>query len=198
MGKVTAGATVSLDGFIARPDDSVGPLFDWFSAGDTPFKTPGGHWSFTVSAASAALMAETWRAVGALVTGRRTFDYTDGWGGERPLGVPVVVVTSRPTPEAWREAHPGAPFTFVTEGGVERAVAEAMAIAGDKDVSVGMASVVQQCLATGLLDEVAIDLAPVTLGEGIRYLDLIGEIRLEQVGLVQGTGVTHLRYRVLR
>ena len=198
MGKVTAGATVSLDGFIARPDDSVGPLFDWFGAGDTTFKTPGGHWSFQVSTASAALLAETWGVVGALVTGRRTFDYTGGWGGEHPLNVPVVVVTSRPAPEAWREAHPDAPFTFVTEGGVERAVAEAKAIAVGKDVAVGMASVVQQCLATGLLDEIAIDLVPVTLGEGVRYLDQVGEVRLEQVGLVPGTGVTHLRYRVLR
>lgn len=198
MGKVTAGATVSLDGFIARRDNSVGPLFDWFGTGDTTYKTPGGHWSFEVSAASAALLSETWGAIGALVTGRRTFDYTDGWGGEHPLNVPVVVVTSRPVPEGWVAAHPDAPFTFATEGGVERAVAEATAIAGDKDIAVGMASVVQHCLAAGLLDEIAVDLVPVTLGEGVRYLDQVGEVRLEQVGLVQGTGVTHLRYRVVR
>ena len=86
----------------------------------------------------------------------------------------------------------------MTEGGVERAVAEATAIAGDKDVAVGMASVVRQCLAAGLLDEVAIDLVPVTLGAGTRFLDAVGEARLEQVGLVEGTGVTHLRYRVVR
>lgn len=198
MGKVIAGASVSLDGFISRPDDSPGPVFDWFGAGDTEFKTPGGHWAFNVSAASAALLSETWGAIGALVTGRRTFDYTDGWAGQHPLNVPVVVVTSRPAPDEWVAAHPDAPFTFVTEDGVERAVAEAKAIAGDKDVAVGMASVVRQCLAAGLLDEVGIDLVPVTLGEGVRYLDAVGEVRLEQVGLVQGTGVTHLRYRVVR
>ncbi len=79
---------------------------------------------------------------------------------------------------------------------MERAVAEATAIAGDKDVAVGMASVVRQCLAAGLLDEIGVDLVPVTLGSGVRYLDQVGEVRLEQVGLVQGTGVTHLRYRV--
>lgn len=196
MGKVIAGATVSLDGFIARPDDSVGPLFDWYGAGDTTFKTPGGHWSFRVSAASAALLRETWGGIGALVHGRRTFDHADGWGGEHPVGAPVVVVTSRPAPAEWIAAHPGAPFTFVD--GIERAVAEAKAIAGDRDISVGMASVVRQCRAAGLLDEIAIDLVPVLLGEGIRYLDQVGEVRLEQVGLAQGTGVTHLRYRVVR
>ena len=196
MGKVVAGATVSLDGFIARPDHQVGPLFDWFGAGDTTFKTLGGHWSFNVSAASAVLLRESWATIGALVHGRRTFDHTDGWGGEHPVGAPVVVVTSRPAPADWLAAHPAAPFTVVD--GVGRAVAEAKAIAGGKDVSVGMASVVRQSLAAGLLDEIAIDLVPVTLGEGIRYLDQVGEVRLEQVGLVQGTGVTHLRYRVVQ
>ena len=106
MGTVTAGASVSLDGFISRPDDSPGPVFDWLMAGDTPFKAPGGHWAFKVSAASAVLLGETWGAIGALVTGRRTFDYADGWAGEHPLGVPVVVVTSARSPRSGSRPTP--------------------------------------------------------------------------------------------
>lgn len=197
MGRVIAGATVSLDGYIARPDDSVGPLFDWYAAGDTPFKSPGGHWRFMVSAASAALLRETWAGIGAYVTGRRSFDHTGGWAGEHPLGVPVVVLTSRPAPEAWLVTHPDAPFTFVTDG-LERALALARETAGNMDVAVGMASLASQCLRAGLLDELAIDLAPVTLGGGVRYLDDVGAGALELTRVVAGTGVTHLRYRVVR
>ena len=196
MGKVIAGATVSLDGFIARPDDTVGPLFDWYGTGETEVRPPGGDWLWKVSPASAAHLRELLATTGALVIGRRTFDITGGFGGQHPFAVPVFVVTHA-APQNW--AHPDAPFTFVTEG-VERAVALAKATAGDKNVAVGMASLVRQCLQAGLLDEIGIDLAPVLLGAGVRYLDALGAdpIPLERIRTVEGSGVTHLRFRVAR
>jgi len=196
MGKVIAGATVSLDGYIARPDDTVGPLFDWYGNGEVEVRPPGWDRPWTVSPASAAHLRDLLATTGALVIGRRTFDLTGGFGGRHPFDVPVFVVTHA-VPDGWVRAHPDAPFAFVTEG-VERAVALAKATAGDKNVAVGMASLVRQCLQAGLLDEIGIDLAPVLLGAGVRYLDEIGPeaVTLEQIGMVAGTRVTHLRYRV--
>jgi dihydrofolate reductase len=102
-------------------------------------------------------------SVGALVCGRTLFDRTDGWGGRHTLDVPVVVVTHR-VPADWVDAHPEAPFTFVTDG-VTAAVAHAQTLAGDRDVAVTGGTVARQCLDQGLLDEVAIDLVPVVMGE---------------------------------
>ena len=88
--------------------------------------------------------------------GRTLFDFTDGWGGRHTLDVPVVVVTHR-VPTAWVEAHPDAPFHFVTDG-IETAVAKAKELAGDRDVTVSAGTMARQCLELGLLDEVAVDL----------------------------------------
>ena len=95
---------------------------------------------FKVSAQSAELLRETRRTTGALVTGRRTFDLTRGWGGRHPLDVPVFVVSHTVPQEEW--VHEGSPFTFVTDG-LESALERAKAIAGDKDVGVIGASLVQ-------------------------------------------------------
>src|SRR6266540_3344869 len=116
-----------------------------------------------VSAQTAEFLKETRETTGALVFGRRTFDLTHGWGGKHPLDVPVFVVSSSVPPE-W--VYEGSPFTFVTDG-LESALAQAKAVAGDKDVGVGAASIVQQCIRAGLLDEIHIDLVPV-LHEGDR------------------------------
>jgi dihydrofolate reductase len=132
---------------------------------------------------------------GALVCGRRIFDHTKGWAGNPPMGNPTFVVTHRPAPDDW-PPHTAAPFTFVTEG-VESAVAQAKA-ASNGNVSITGANVVQQCLNFGLVDEVRIDLVQVLLGRGIRYFDNIENTsaEFEQVEVVEGAGVTHLRYRV--
>ena len=201
MGTVMTGFTMSIDGFIADPNDGVDWLFTWYTGGETDYRFPGdpdNHLATRVSPASAALLREQTESTGALVVGRRLFDLTDGWGGRHPLDVPVVVVTHR-VPEAWVEAHAGAPFTFVTEG-VERAVEQARALAGGRNVGVGGADVAQQCIRAGLVDEIAVELVPVLLGEGIRYFDHLGPepIALEQTRLVEGHGVTHLRFRVVR
>ena len=91
------------------------------------------------------------------------------------------------------------PFTFVTDG-VESAVEQAKAIAGDKDVAVGAASIAQQCLRTGLLNEVHIDLVPVLLGSGIRLFEHLGTepIELERTRVREAPGVTHLTFRVVK
>ena len=194
MGKVVTGFSTSLDGFIAGPGDDVQHLFKWMSSGDTAYHFPGGM-TVKVSPASAEVLHGRVRAAGALVTGRRQFDNTHGWGGRHPVDVPVFVVTHE-APAAWLSKE-GTPFTFVTEG-VEAAIAQAQAVAGDKVVIVDGANVVQQAIRAGLVDEIGIDLIPVLLGQGVRYFDHLGPhpIELEQIELTEAPGVTHMRFKV--
>jgi dihydrofolate reductase len=204
MGKVSVGLTMSLDGFIAGPKD--GPerplgeggdrLFEWFDSGDTEYSLPGTELVFKVSAQSAELLTEVEKTMGAFVTGRRTFDITNGWGGNPPLGVPTFVVTHS-VPQEW--VYEGSPYTFVTDG-VESAVEQAKTVAGDKGVAVGAASIVQQCIRAGLLDEVTVNLVPVLLGGGVRLFDHLGPapIELKSKGVIEGFGVTHLTFRVVK
>jgi len=204
MGIVRTGHSTSLDGFIAGPND--GPeapmgeggerLLAWYSAGDTEYRLPGTGMVFKVSPQSAELLRETRRTTGALVTGRRTFDLTNGWGGGHPLDVPVFVV-SHTVPQEW--VYEGSPFTFVTDG-LESAVEQARAVAGENDVGVIGANLVQQCIRAGLLDEIHLDLVPVLLGDGVRLFDQwgTGTIDLEITRVVEGAGVTHLTFRVVR
>ena len=202
MGKVTMGLSMSLDGFIAGPNDGPeAPLgeggehvFAWYSGGDTEYKLPGTEMVFTVSPQSAEILWEAHGRMGAFVTGRRTFDLANGWGGSPPLGVPTFVVTHT-VPQEW--VHEGSPFAFVTDG-VESAVRQAKAVAGDRDVAVGAASIVQQCIRAGLLDEIHVDLVPVLLGDGVSLFDRLGTgpIELERTELVEAPGVTHLTFRV--
>ncbi len=130
------------------------------------------------------------------MTGRRTFDITNGWGGSPPLGVPTFVVTHT-VPQEW--VYEGSPFTFVTDG-VESAVEQAKAVAGDKDAAVGAASIAQQCIGAGPLDEIHVDLTPVLLGDGVRLFDHLGTkpIELQSTRVVEGAGVTHLTFRVVK
>src|SRR5919112_960877 len=139
MGKVTSGLTMSLDGFIAGPND--GPehplgengmrLFSWYEGGDAEYVVPSGEMTFKVSPRSAEMLRGVFSSLGAIVTGRRTFDITNGWGGRHPMDVPVVVLTHS-VPDGWERE--GKHFTFVTEGGIEAAVAKARELAGDKNV----------------------------------------------------------------
>ena len=204
MGKVATGLSMSLDGFIAGPNDGPGQplgegggrLFEWFSAGDTEYGLPGTEMVFRVSQQSAEMLREAHAGMGAFVTGRRTFDISNGWGGSPPLGVPTFVVTHA-VPGEW--VYEGSPFTFVTDG-VEGAVEKARAAAGDRDVAVGAASIAQQCIRAGLLDEVHVDLVPVLLGDGVRLFEHLGAgpIELESTRVIEGAGVTHLTFRVVK
>ena len=204
MGKVAVGLTMSLDGFIAGPND--GPerplgeggerLFEWYSGGDTEYEMPGTGMVFRISPQSVELLREVNERMGAFVTGRRTFDIANGWGGNPPLGVPTFVVTHS-VPEEW--IYEGSPYTFVTDG-VERAVELAKEVAGDRDVAVGAANIAQQCIRAGLLDEVHANLAPVLLGGGIRLFEHLGTtpIDLESTRVIEAPSVTHLTFRVVK
>ena len=194
MGSVGTGFSMSLDGFIARPNGDVGPLFDWYFTANASHEISTGDHSFNVSDEGAELIEQASHATGALVTGRRGYEVANAWGGKHPLDVPIFVVTHTPD-QAWMKE--GSPFTFVTDG-VESAIRQAQAVAGAKTVAVASASIVQQCLRLGLLDEIHIDLAPVLLGSGIRLFDHLDglEIRLEDAEVSTGPGVTHLTYRV--
>ncbi len=204
MGKVAVGLTMSLDGFIAGPND--GPerplgeggerLFEWYSGGDTEYEMPGTGMVFRISPQSVELLREVNERMGAFVTGRRTFNIANGWGGNPPLGVPTFVVTHS-VPEEW--VYEGSPYTFVTDG-VEKAVELAKEVAGDMDVAVGAASIAQQCIRAGLLDEVHVNLAPVLLGGGVRLFEHLGTapIELESPRVIEAPGVTHLTFRVIK
>jgi dihydrofolate reductase len=204
MGKVSTGLSMSLDGYIAGlndgPENPLGDggdrLFEWYSSGNTEYTMPDGEMTVEVSSKSAEHLQEVNRTTGALVTGRRTFDITDGWSGRHPMDVPVFVVTHT-VPEEWDTEE--SLFTFVTDG-VESAVEQAKEVAGDKDVGVGAASIVQQSIEAGLLDEIHIDLVPVLLGDGVRLFDNLDTepIGLECTSVVEAPGVTHLGYRVVR
>ncbi len=112
------------------------------------------------------------------------------------MNIPVVVMTHS-VPKEW--AGKDSIFTFVSDG-IEAAIAQAKKIAGDKDVAVGTASVTQQCLRAGLLDEIHIDLAPVLLGGGVRLFDVFGNgpVELERTDVVRAPGITHLSFRVVK
>jgi dihydrofolate reductase len=204
MGRVAVGLTMSLDGFIAGPND--GPerplgeggerLFEWYSGGDTEYELPGTGMVFRISPESVELLREVNERMGAFVTGRRTFDIANGWSGNPPLGIPTFVV-AHSVPEEW--VYEGSPYTFVTNG-VERAVELAKEAAGDMDVAVGAASVAQQCIRAGLLDEVHVNLAPVLLGGGVSLFEHLGTtpIDLQSTRVIEASGVTHLTFRVVK
>jgi dihydrofolate reductase len=203
MSKVIVELSMSLDGFVAGPND--GPerplgdggerLFRWYNSGDIAFPLPGTDMVFQISRASAELLREEWDRLGAMVAGRRTFDIANAWGGNPPGGGPCFVVTHT-APQEW--VGDGSPFTFVADG-VESAIRQAKKAAGGKNVAASSASIAQQCLKLGLLDEIQIDLVPVLLGGGVRLFDHLGvaPIELEIMRVVEGIGVTHLRYRVV-
>ncbi len=200
MGTVQAQAIMSLDGYIAKQDNTIGRLFDWLQNGEVAMPTPAGDFEVHLSPAS----AEHWRqwvsSLGVLVCGRTLFEVAEGWQGRHTLDVPVVVVTHQ-VPSDWVDAHPDAPFSFVTDG-VQAAIARAQEIAGDRVVLVTGGTIAKQCLDLGLLDEVAVDLVPVVMGAGNR--PFFGDHSSEDVLLgnptvcVQGDRVTHLVFPVQR
>ena len=190
MGKVIAQASMSLDGFIAGTSDQAGPLFDWYYNGNAEVTGT----DFRTSPASAEYLRAAWSAIGADVIGRRLFDLTNGWNGRPAVGDAVFVVTHQP-PGDW--PYPDAPFTFVTDG-LHSAIAQAQAVAGDRDVSITPGNIAGQAFQAGLIDEIRVDLVPVVFGAGVRYFgDYAGSpLLLDDPQIVQGTRVTHLHYQL--
>jgi dihydrofolate reductase len=200
MGKVSTAAAVSLDGYIAGPNESgMEHLFAWFEGGDVEFQTADTSVTFHMTEPDARWLRDYNERIGVFVSGRRLFDLGDGWGGVHPMGKPVVIVTHA-VPHDWIAAHPEAPFTFVTDG-VAAAVDRARQMAGDRDVGVSSGQIASQCLELGLLDEISIDLVPVMLGGGVRFLEPLDAAPILLDGpttIVQGKRVTHLRYTIRR
>jgi dihydrofolate reductase len=195
MSKVIAVMSMSLDGFVADRNDGVGDVFDWyFSSGDVEFDTGGSDpMTFKVSAPSAEHLRSLWPELGAVLTGRRTFEVADGWGGNHAWG-PAFVLTHQ-IPAGW--PRPNSTVHFVTDG-IESAVRQAKAAAGAKSVAVHGADTIQQLLNAGLLDEIHVDVAALLLGDGVRLFDnLVGAPAiLGNPKVIQGVGVTHVRYPV--
>lgn len=187
MGKVIMYAAVSVDGYIACPDDMPGHLFDWHGNGE--IKVHGAE----LSRASADYVKPFWDNLAVTVIGRHVFDIMNGWEGKPPIVDHMVVVSHRPKPEGW---YPEAPFHFVDS--VEGGIAKAKESAGDRWVAVAAGDVGGQALAAGLVDEVAMDMAPVVVGSGKPFFGgYAGSTLLsDPVAVVQGDRVLHLRYRV--
>ena len=198
MGKVTCEFSMSLDGYVAKPDDDPGPIFDWYSGGDVEMTTANPDLTFRVPKASAEHIQDSWPRVGCIISGGRLFRITDGWGGVHPVDAPMVIVSRSPEPAEWRARFPDAPFTFV--GDVETAVAKAKEIAGDKDVAVAGPTIVQQVINLGLMDEIVVSLVPVLIGEGVPFFGELAKspVKLSNPEVVESDGVTHLTYQVQR
>ncbi len=201
MSKVILDISMSLDGFIAGSNDNQKqPLGEggeviqnWLFSGDQPSRYND---FFKLSPTNKEVFDGPVPMTGAMVVGRRTFDIVNGWGGSHPIqGVPIFIVTHE-APESYLEESTD--FTFVTSG-VEDAIQQAKEAANGKNVSVGTASIAQQCISAGLLDEMHLHVAPVLMGTGIRLFDQIGmeQIKLESQKVTDGSIVTHLKYKFL-
>jgi dihydrofolate reductase len=202
MGKVVADITTSLDGFVAGPND--GPelplgeggerLHQWvfdLASWRKPHGLAGGETN-----RDSEILDEAFGSAGAVLIGRRMFDNAKGWGDNPPFHVPVFVLTHEARAKEAKQG--GTTFTFVSDG-VESAVEQARAAAGEKNVSVGGgANTIQQCLRAGLLDEIQIHVVPMLLGGGIRLFDDLdtGGIKFESTRVIASPTVTHLRFRV--
>lgn len=202
MSQVILNISMSLDGFIAGSNDNQQqPLGDkgdilqaWMFSGEETSQTNS---FFKLSSIDKNVFDSASEKTGAMIVGRRTYDIVNGWGGSHPLeNVPLFVLTHS-IPDSPPEGT--TPFTFITDG-VEQAVKQAKEAAGSKDVSVGTASVAQQCIKSGLLDGLDLHIAPVLLGNGVRLFDYIGEesVMLKSTEVIEGTGVIHVKYDVLR
>jgi len=196
MTKVCTGASMSLDGYISGPGETgFEHLFKWYENGDVAVPTAKPDMTMQMTAVGAEHVRSLMERTGALVVGRNLFDYTNGWDGNHPLGLPVVVVTHS-VPDGWPRED--APFTFVTDG-IESAIEQAKALAGGKEVGVNGGTIARQCLNAGLLDEIWVDLVPVLLGGGTPFFDELtgAPVELEgPVSVVEDRDVTHLRYLV--
>ena len=212
MSRVTAEISISLDGFAAGPnqskDNPLGEggerLHEWVLPTESWRRQHGKEGG---EKGPDDDMAGKWgQGVGAYIMGRKMFGPPGGgewdetwrgwWGEDPPYHVPVFVLTHHA-----REPLPmegGTTFHFVTDG-IESALEQARAAAGDQDVKIiGGANAIQQYLAAGLLDELQLHIAPIVLGGGERLLENVGDPTLEPIDVVASPAATHVKYRVVR
>jgi dihydrofolate reductase len=174
--------SVSLDGFVADSADRADKVFTWYGK-PQPEQSP------REPTGEADAMG-----LGVIVYGRRTFEVAHGWDGHHPTGAPVVIVTHN-VPDGW--PRPNSTVSFDTAG-IQSAMATAAQIAGDKVIALGSPSIIQQCLALGLVDRIQVKVVPVLLGDGIRLFGTLtdGAVELDNPVVTEGNGVTHLYYNV--
>jgi dihydrofolate reductase len=187
MGNVVIDMSMSLDGYIAAPNDNPAQ-----GLGEDGMRLH--EWAFDDPSVFEQVFGNLLEETGAVIMGRRSYDNSiEAWGGKGPLGeVPCFVVSHRPPPSA------DPIFTFVTDG-IEAALAKAQEVAAGKRIGLMGANIDQQFLAAGLVDEIRIHLINVLLGGGRRLFDQLPQrVELEQTELSQTNGVTHVEYRVLR
>lgn len=214
MSKVIADMSMSLDGYIAGPNDSIdNPLGDdgeclheWMTSLESWRQSHGLEGGERNQ--DSEIAEEYGRNVGAYILGRRMFDNGQGpwgddpfrghWGNSPPYHQPVFVLTHHPRQSLPMEG--GTTFYFVTEG-IEDALARARKAADDLDVRIsGGASVVRQYLNAGLIYQIQLQIVPILLGDGIRLFDGLdaASIRLEPERVIDSPAVTHIRYRVAK
>jgi dihydrofolate reductase len=210
MSNVTCQISISLDGFVAGPnqslDNPIGEggmrLHQWAFATDTWNRQHGSEAGERT--ADSLVAEEVAQGIGAYIMGRNMFspgrgawdlEWRGWWGDDPPYHTPVYVLTHHEREPLQMDG--GTTFHFVTDG-IASALEQARAAAGDKDVSIaGGASTVRQYLAAGLLDELYLHIAPVVLGAGERLLEGVGDPTLEPVKVVDSPAVTHVKYRVV-
>jgi dihydrofolate reductase len=204
MGSVVADMTRSLDGFVAGAND--GPelplgeggerLHEWvydLASWREPHGLAGGETN-----KDSEVLDEAFRTAGAIVVRKRMFDNARGWGENPPFHMPVFVLTHEVRGPEAKEG--GTTFTFVNDG-IESALEQARAAAGDKNVNVGGgANTIQQFLKAELLDEIQIHIAPLLLGDGLRLFENLGAEQgdLERTRVIHSPRVTHLRFRIVK
>lgn len=205
MSRVTAEISMSLDGFVAGPNDSPDnglgdrgeELHEWVT-GLRAWREAHGY-EGGETGPDDERVGDSVEAVGAIVMGRRMFDHGEGpWGDEPPFRKPVFVLTHRPREPLVKDG--GTTFTFV-EDGVESALAQARSAANGRDVAVaGGGEAIREFVEAGLLDELEIHLVPVLLGGGVRLFDFSPEmatrLAFEPLHAIDSPGVTHLRFGV--
>jgi dihydrofolate reductase len=184
--------SMSLDGFVAGPDENPGRLHVWLAGGEP---SSAGALPGRLSGVNGQVLDEL-MATGAVVAGRGTFEPAEGWGGDHHDGVPIFVL-SRQKPGIDTGQWPL--VTYLSD--LEAAMSRARQAAGDKNVLVHGAATAQLALGAGVLDEIEIHLIPVLLGQGRRLFEGLGtkHIELERTRILEGEdGVTHMHYRVQR
>jgi len=187
MGNVVIDMSMSLDGYIAAPNDTPEQ-----GLGEDGMRLH--NWMFDDPSVFERVYGDLTKNTGAVIMGRHTYDNSiEAWGGKGPLGeVPCFVVTHLPIDGT------DPIFTFVTDG-IDSALAEAQAAAGHRSIGLMGANLDQQFLAAGLVDEIRIHMVDVLLGGGRRLFDVLPQrVDLELTGLSQTDSIAHLEYRVAR
>jgi dihydrofolate reductase len=190
MGQIVSDISISLDGYITGPND--GPEHPLGEGGEVLHE-----WIFRDPDTFPQLMADLQQSTGAIVMGRWSYELANGWGEEPPFRLPVFVVTHRPHPRL--EKQGGTSFTFVTDG-LDSAMQQAQAAAGDRAIAIHGGTLAQQLLRTGRLDELRLHIIPVLLGAGKRFFEegVVGPRTLELVSERADPDAVHVHYRTAR